>query len=420
MKMKPKTTGNSNALDLPVGELTNLLQRIETAGQIDINHEIVYLLEKLSRRFITDEYQEKSVQHFRFAVEQFRKFAGSQLDTMGELNLSLSAGRTYALMGEVQEATACYERAVELGEKAKDGHSLAEALRLLGNLRLQQGAIDAALRHFQKSLKISKNNGELLDQAFALNSLAAAYFQKAAWGKMEKTCNNALEIAEHLGHDELTACVYNNLGSMYSLRGRLEQALGALQKCIPLFEKIGDYRGLAEAYNNMGTVYRDKDLWGDAGKCYAKSLRYAETMGDVFVKASTSLNRIELYIRMYDLEVAKKQCLNVLGQFHRLGHKAGEIDACRMLGIIYTKEENWSLARKYLDEAITFAESSENTLMQAEAYSALADFYFMQGNKQQAAAHLQTAREHYRAMHALKKQKKIEARLKQLQAGENP
>jgi len=158
--MKSKMTSNSNALDVSVEELANLLQRIETAGQSDLSHEIVYLLEKLSRRVITDENQEKSVQHFRFAVQQFRKFAGSRLDIMSELNLSLSSGQTFAMMGEVQEAETCFKRAIELGEKAKDDHLRAEAERLLGNLRLNQDAIDEAIRHFQYVFQTFKVLGQ--------------------------------------------------------------------------------------------------------------------------------------------------------------------------------------------------------------------------------------------------------------------
>lgn len=377
--------------------------------------DLTYSLEKLARKAVAAENTHTGAAHFKVAVNQLRQFAHIKNDQAQDLNLCYSAGQTYALLGLMEEAAESYEQALKLSKQLHDAKAHARTLRQIGNLKLRQSQWREAIACFEHSQKISQENGETHDEAFALNNLAAAYFHTAAWRKMETACEHARALAEKINDEELTACVYNNLGAMFNLHGQWDKALAALQKSVLLFEKLGDRRGLAETYNNLATAYRDKEFWHEAGKCYAKGLQLAREAGDVVVEAQVNLNRVELYLLMHDLEMAEKQCQLALRAFHGLGHNSGEADACRLLGVVYTRKDNWGLAKKYLDEALQLCLRHDNPLGVAETHKSFVEYWRSKGNDKSALKHLQKALAHYKELKAAREVKMLEKLREQLE-----
>lgn len=390
--------------------LAAFIKMTEHGGQSDSETfvDLSYSMEKLARRLQTEDDKAKSAAYFKLAVEHLKQHAQIKQDQAQELTLCYSAGQTYALLGLVEEAIQNYEQALKLSTLLQDYKLQARTLRQIGNLKLRQSRWKEAHALFERSRKICLEHGEALEEAYALNSLATGYFQAAAWRKMETACEHARAIAERMNDDELTACVYNNLGAMYNLQGHSDKALAALQKSLPLFEKLGDLRGLAETYNNLATAYRDKEYWNEAGKYYAKSLQLAREIGDAVVEAQASLNRVELYLLMHDLEMAEKQCQIALRVFHGLEHKSGEADACRLMGVVYTRQENWGLALRYLDEALALGSQYDLRLVLAETHRSYVEFWLAKGDRKNAAKHLQKSLEHYRQLKASREIRKLE------------
>ena len=396
--------------------LNELLKKASSAQDDDKNSELLYQLEKYGRELANDEDQKVAAYHFKRAVKEFQDMTHAQQDRTQELYLLISSGQTYATLGLTQDAETSYEQALQLSTDLTMDLLKARTLRLLGNLKLQQTDSKAAIKYFEQSIDLCQQTGEPLEEAYSLNSLAAAYFQKAAWRKMETACEQALAIAEKLDENELAGCAYNNLGAMYSLRGQKQKALIAFQKCLPLFEMAGDQRGLAEAYNNMATLYRDQDMWHDAGKCYSLSIQFSDRVGDVLAKANAMLNRVELYILMYDLELARENCIKSMQTFYQLGYKFGEADACKLMGVIYTKEEQWELAAKYFDESVEINLSSANAFGLAETYKSYADYFVARGQNDQAFEMLENAKEQFRKVKATQKVRQIDKLVKSLQS----
>jgi tetratricopeptide (TPR) repeat protein len=415
-KREKKKRQPKSEYKLILAKLATLVSEAKDDADSEELVDLIYGVEKLGRKFVSDEGKEKGASYFKLAVDNLRKLAQIKQDQAQELNLHFSAGQTYALLGLLDDAVESYEHALQLSSKLNEYKIHARTLRLLGNLKLERSQWREAVACFEQSRKVCEENGEPLEEAYALNSLAAAYFQTAAWRKMESACEQALAIAEQMKDDELTACVNNNLGAMYSLQGQLDKAFVAFQKSLPIFEKLGDQRGLAETYNNLATTYRDKEMWHEAGKCYAKSLQLAHETGNVVLEACAKLNRVELYVLMHDLDLAEKQCQDAVRAFHGLAHKSGEADACKLLGAVYTKKENWGLARKYLDEALQINTQYRNRLGLAETHRRYAEFWMAKGNKKSAIAHLQKSSENYKSLKAHREIKKIEKQIKEIKA----
>lgn len=397
-------------------QLAALLQQVGNSSRDAAGHaDLVYGMEKLGRKSPTDDGRELAAGHFARLAEQIRMFLETASDRGLELQHYLSTGQSYALMGFPEKARSMYEQAIHRSAALNNNTLQARALRLLGNLDLQQNLVEQAIVSLKQSLSLCEKHGELLEAAYALNSLSAAYFQTASWPKIQRACDEALAIAEKLEEDELVAYIYNNLGAMYSMRGQMSKALAAFQKSVPIFEKLADHRGLAEAYNNMAIFYRDKDLWQEAGKCFAHSLHFSSIAGDVLVKTATILNRVELYILMHDLTLAQQQALDALATFHQVGNKFGQADACKYLGEIYARRGYWELARKYFDEALDLCAESNYILGFAETHWRYADYHLARGEKEAALRHLQQSLTNYRAIKAAGKVRRVQKQIREIQ-----
>ncbi|MFQ5628464.1 MAG: tetratricopeptide repeat protein, partial [bacterium] len=136
--------------------------------------------------------------------------------------------------------------------------------------------------------------------------------------------------------------------------------------------------------------------------------------GDTLAKANALLNRVELYILMYDLEMARENCLNAMRTFHKLGQMFGQADACKLMGVIYTKDEDWELAKKYFEESIEISLDCDNLLGLAECYQSYGDFYIEQKKHESALEMLNKSVENFRLLKATRKAKQVEKKIKEL------
>lgn len=88
------------------------------------------------------------------AMEYYRK-AGEIFERYGWLNngsiLYHNMGETYQEAGDLQEAEACYDKALQYGREAADSLQIATALAGLGALHLEKGRTGRALRYLREA-----------------------------------------------------------------------------------------------------------------------------------------------------------------------------------------------------------------------------------------------------------------------------
>src|SRR5262249_27442080 len=147
----------------------------------------------------------------RAKVEELRqklaRFKGNKLAGKPSEKLPL-------LTGIVEEARALQYRPLE-----------AEALRQLGGLHSEMGALEDARR-------------TLLDAAFAAEAAGHTYEAEQAWAGLvwsalrrgryeegDESGKHALALVEHLGDDKPRVLLYNNLASLARSQGKTEEAL---------------------------------------------------------------------------------------------------------------------------------------------------------------------------------------------------
>lgn len=145
------------------------------------------LVRRLSRAFeVALAPAEESMQIF----EQLQEMYGCavSLSLLAEIRLGL---------GHLHKAEEYAQRVIA----AEQTSCLPDGLRTLGEIRLQQGALDQAKQLIQQSLEIARDNEDQILEAYALRSLSEVYVKLGELNKSEEYLTLATTLFRKLGLD---------------------------------------------------------------------------------------------------------------------------------------------------------------------------------------------------------------------------
>ena len=247
--------------------------------------------------------------------------------------------------GKLDEAVACYRRALELKP------DYAEAHNNLGNALKDQGKLDEAVACYRRALELKpdyaeahNNLGIALKDQGKLDEAIACYRRalelKPDYAEAHNNLGNALKDQGKL--DEAVACyrralelkpdyaeAHNNLGNALKDQGKLDEAVACYRRALELKP---DY---AEAHNNLGNALKDQGKLDEAVACYRRALElkpdYAEAhnnLGDAFKDQGKLDEAVACYRRALELKPDYAEAHNNLGNALKDQGKLDEAVAC--------------------------------------------------------------------------------------------
>ena len=161
---------------------------------------------------------------------------------------------------------------------ARDSPQSPRAHYNLGNIYLNEGRLDDAVREFKASIRIKdwdpKSHSNLGKALIGLNRIPEAVRE--------------YEIAAGLEPDQAQGLV--KLGAVYGMAGRLDEAV------VVLLKSIAFDPGQPDAYNNLGSVYTRRERYAEAEQVYRAAIRINPTM----VEAIFNLGVVYYYQGRYD------------------------------------------------------------------------------------------------------------------------
>ena len=157
-------------------------------------------------------------------------------------------GAALATKGRPDEAIACYKKAIELDPKYAAAHSN------LGDQLRGKGQLDEAIASYRKAIELDPK------LASAHNGLGVALAAKGQPEEAIACYKKAIEL------DSKLAWAHNNLGLALATKGHLDEAIACFKKAIELDPK------LASAHGNLGFALADKGHLDEAIACYKKAI----------------------------------------------------------------------------------------------------------------------------------------------------
>jgi DNA-binding SARP family transcriptional activator/tetratricopeptide (TPR) repeat protein len=237
--------------------------------------------------------------------------------------------------GELDQAEAHAERAVELARAVADRSREAAARYQLGETYREQSHLDQATACYQAVLPVARMGGNRhLEASVHLSIGMVAYYQ----GRLDDAAApyaDALATFRGLGDDYCTAGTLNSIGILDRDRGRADQAVASYKEALELFRAAGDRRMHAAVLRNLAVVHMDQDRVTEAVPALEASLAVISQLGDRRWRAGILNSLGEAYRLLGQPDQAMTRFHQSLAACRELEYRRGEAVNLASLGRLY-------------------------------------------------------------------------------------
>ena len=348
---------------------------------------------------------------------------GSRLTRLGAaavLSLMFVCPRPFAATIRTPQQLGGEQRAADAAAREAASRAFDEAVRLQG-----QGTPDAvarALVKYEEAIKLWHSTGNELEEARALNNVAAIHHSRGDFVKALAIFERVLALFEkNHGTEHIeVAKTLNNIANVYAVQGEDEKAEPFQDRSVEIFVKVlsrDDPAAAAQSLTNLGMQYSNEKKFGKATRLLARAVAIDEkmhgvddpevadsltTLARVYVEAQEFAKAEPLYRRA--LAIREKRfgaehpfvafSLNNLGAFYFAQgqlDKALEYDARSLamlektlgqdhelvasvltdMGAIYSMQQKFAEAERHLMRAVRITEKIEDEEKQVFLLNAL-------------------------------------------------
>ncbi len=219
----------------------------------------------------------------------------------------------------------------------KNQHIKAEALRFLGYLNKQQGAISVATDYYLASLKIYEQLNSKKKEASIIKNIAYMYLQQKDYKNAEIYFKNALKLQQELHDSHNISYTLNDLGFLYKRIDKTKKALKYFNESAAIQYKINDKKGLAYTFINIGYIHLSEHNIDSVITYFEKSLKIQKQLKNMSGIAYTYSNMGYVYLQIKDYNKAAQYGLKSLKITQKLNDKTSLVFIENLLGKIYFK-----------------------------------------------------------------------------------
>lgn len=251
---------------------------------------------------------------------------------------------------------------------------------IIGDFYRIEDNYNSAIDFYFKALKFSTASRSQLDIAQIYDNLAKIYQIKGETGLLFEYINKSLSIRKEL-HDERGSYLSRAiLSAYYRNSGQYTEALSNYFDALNFFIETKDSLEIARSYNGIGLIYKSFNNLNKALHYFKLSEEYYKAINSK-KGVSTILNNIGTTL----LNNGKYQ--DALDNFQKsleieleLGNTNPIYTRYNNIGLSYIHLENFSAARFYIDQCITFYKKKEASVRLANSYETLAQYHEVKGN----------------------------------------
>jgi len=168
--------------------------------------------------------------------------------------IQINMGALALLLGDVEEARASYERAVELLDTVNDEEALTLALHNLALAHAEEQDYDAAEASFERCLAIAEKRGDKSVMAGAMLNQAELRCEAERYAEAIERSEKSLAIFAELADESGRAAALRVQGEIYRKMHQLEEAEPRLKEAIRIAGRLQLLTLEAEAARELGMV----------------------------------------------------------------------------------------------------------------------------------------------------------------------
>jgi tetratricopeptide (TPR) repeat protein len=225
-------------------------------------------------------------------------------------------------------------------------------LLFIGNTYEEVGDYDEATRWYKKALSALEPTEDLVRIGMIHVRLGVTYRESGHHDIALAQLSRAEHIFELLNSLRLLAQARNSIGITLLDQGKTDEALAQLRSSLSLKETVGDDAGRARSLTEIARALITKRAFEDAEHALADAENIAHRVDDATEGARITLMRARLYREMGRLSDAVKHYKEAVTAFNRLGMRYYLGTACNELRDILIRQRRHSEAAPYLARAL--------------------------------------------------------------------
>ncbi len=302
--------------------------------------------------------------------------------------------------GEMDEAEADQQRAIELYRSSGNEQGTIDALTGLGSLLARRGEFELAMAQFDETLSRAEASAYESSVAFALDrrSWFAHLIGRNEQAKID--AERCIGIYHELGNELMESNAINTLASIEKAQGNFDASLAHYAKFHAIAKAWKDNSSLAAFFNNAGDAYFALGEYERAGEHFRQGITHGELAHYFTAIAASSANLAKVHLKLGQADEAlamtlrsieaaeqtklepriidahyfrgrilrelgrgpeaREILLPLLDRAKALGMRVTVATIQTELGILAWQEENHAAARASLNDAIELAHEMGN------------------------------------------------------------
>lgn len=228
-------------------------------------------------------------------------------------------GAAWLALGELEDASAEFARALELATQAEDLLVFARATNNLGAIANMQGDHERALSHYRLALPTFQRLGQRRGLASSYHNLAITYRDL---GELEESDEHELRAIEHAtegGVPRLAAMGRVGRAEVALRRGDAAFAETTARIAREEFARLRDPQNEADASRLIGAACTAERRYADAMEAFDRALEIARDRGHALNEAETLRDRSALHMAQGRRAEAFEDARTAMAIFDRLG-----------------------------------------------------------------------------------------------------
>ena len=317
------------------------------------------------------------------------------------------------------QAHAWYRQALGIAEQLRDRRPEMETLCHLGRLEAARGYFDEGARAFQRSLALAEAESDQERAAAACQGLGNVVLAQAEWTGAEAWFNRGLQFATT--NPAIAGGLFLGLGETALRRGQREVAAVHLGRALECFEAADDEAGIIRAFLAHGRMEAKQGAYAQALSSYRQALTRllppgARGGGDPMLELSVRLRLAELYLDLGRIREAEDEARRAedIAITHDLPSTVALV--YMIMGKLRGRQGD-ETGFVFFEQAIELCRTGDPARrLEADVYSEYARFRLALGDRNEARANFERARELVEPFGDVVARQRIDEEIRQLVA----
>lgn len=236
----------------------------------------------------------------------------------------------------------------------------ADMIVLAGNIYLQRGEFDLAIKSFLEAVKVFIRLNLRRDLANVYLDIASLYHKQSNQTEAAHFTNLALEIGKNIQNAEVMARIHNMHGAIHTAEQKYPEAIQAYEAALPIIKTLNSHKKTSEIYYKLSALYEKTGQLEKAIQFAKQSLELDQLLDGPINQGLSYKKNVTLQILQKNYNEAQKLLTEAMTLAVQTASPELQRDVELLFAELYEKKGAFSTANQHLHRAYALNDSLYN------------------------------------------------------------